>query len=90
MEVSPYKGLNCLTCKDRYPIPLRTDLLDAPKGAQYYTKIDLRSTYHLVHIAVMPQVNFPWKITFDMLYTNRFLIRIHSRTLFISSEHNTI
>jgi len=37
-----------------------------------------------------PQVNFLWKITFDTLYTNRFVIRIHSRTLSIFSGHNTI
>jgi len=36
------------------------------------------------------QVNFPWKITFDTCYTNKFLIRVCSRTLSISSEHNTI
>jgi len=46
-----YWGLNHLTRKDRYPIPLITDLLDAPKRAWHYTKIDLRSAYHLVHIA---------------------------------------
>jgi len=39
-----------LTHKNRYLIPLVTDLLDAPKKAHYYMKIDLRSTYHLVHI----------------------------------------
>jgi len=39
---------------------------------------------------IMLQVNFLWKIIFNILYTNRFLIRIHSRTLSISSEHNTI
>jgi len=39
---------------------------------------------------VTPQANFPWKITFDTLYTNGFSIRICSRTLSISSEHNTI
>jgi len=36
--------------KDKYPIPLITNLLDAPKKARYYTKIDLRSAYHLVCI----------------------------------------
>ena len=45
-----YWGLNRITCKDRYPIPLILDLLDAPKRARIYTKIDLRSTYHLVRI----------------------------------------
>jgi len=33
--------------------------------------------------SVTPQKNFLQKITFDMLYNNIFLIRIHSRTLFI-------
>jgi len=32
---------------------------------------------------VMLQANFPWKITFDILYNNRFLIEIHSRTISI-------
>ena len=40
--------------------------------------------------SVMLQANFPWKITFDILYTNGFSIRICSRTLSISSECNTI
>jgi len=39
---------------------------------------------------VTPQMNFLRKITFDMLYTNEFLIKVHSRTLSIPSEHNTI
>ena len=42
------------------------------------------------NIAVTPQMNFPWKITFDMLYTNEFLIRVRSRALSIPSERNTI
>jgi len=36
------------------------------------------------------QVNFPQKITFDTLYTNEFVIRVHSRALSIPSERNTI
>jgi len=40
-----------------------------------------------VQSIVIPQVNFLWKITFDILYNNEFLIRVHSRTLSISSEH---
>jgi len=59
-----YRGLNCLTRKDRYPIPLITDLLDAPNRARYYTKIDLRSAYHLVCIAKGDE----WKTTFRTRY----------------------
>ena len=36
------------------------------------------------------QVNFSWKITFDTLYTNEFVIRVYSRALSIPSERNTI
>jgi len=39
-----------MTCKDRYPIPLLNDLLDAPRKAWIYSKIDLKSAYHLVRI----------------------------------------
>jgi len=45
-----YHGLNKLTQKDKYPIPLLSDFLDAPNKAQIYSKIDLKSTYHLVCI----------------------------------------
>ena len=46
-----YRGLNRLTRKDRYPLPLITDLLDAPAKARVYTKLDLRHAYHLLRIA---------------------------------------
>ena len=36
-----YRGLNKITRKDRYPLPLVSDLLDAPRKARIYTKIDL-------------------------------------------------
>ena len=36
-----FRGLNKITKKDRYPLPLTVDLLDAPSKARIYTKIDL-------------------------------------------------
>ena len=53
-----------MTHKDRYPILLITDLLDAPKKAHYYTKINLRSAYYLVHIAKGDK----WKTAFRTRY----------------------
>ena len=55
-----YRGLNKLTQKDRYPISLLLDLLDAPSKAQIYSKIDLKSAYHLVCITSGDE----WKTTF--------------------------
>ena len=59
-----YWGLNKMTRKDRYPIPLLSDLLDAPNKARIYSKIDLRSAYHLVRIAEGDE----WKTTFRTHY----------------------
>jgi len=59
-----YWRLNHITCKNRYPIPLVSDLLNAPKKAQVYSKIDLRSAYHLVHIAQGDK----WKTLFRTRY----------------------
>ena len=46
-----YRGLNRITKKDRYPLPLIPDLLDRLRAARIFTKIDLRGTYNLVRIA---------------------------------------
>jgi len=36
-----FRGLNKITKKDQYPLPLISDLLDSPRKARIYTKIDL-------------------------------------------------
>ena len=60
-----YKELNKITCKNCYPIPLISDLLDFPKKTRVYSKIDLHNTYHLVHIAKGDE----WKTTFCTCYS---------------------
>ena len=45
-----YRDLNKISWKDKYSLPLLTNLLDVPQKAQIYTKIDLRHAYYLVHI----------------------------------------
>jgi len=59
-----YRGLNNLSKKDRYPLPLISDLLDSPSRAKVYTKIDLRHAYHLVPIAEGDE----WKTAFRTRY----------------------
>ena len=59
-----FRGLNRISKKDRYPLPLISDLLDSPRKAQVYSKIDLLYAYHLVHIADGDE----WKTAFRTRY----------------------
>ncbi|CAH1422254.1 unnamed protein product [Lactuca virosa] len=45
-----YRELNKLTIKNRYPLPRIDDLFDQLQGANYYSKIDLRSGYHQLKV----------------------------------------
>jgi hypothetical protein len=52
--------LNKSTIKNRYPLPQIEDLLDHLQGASFFTKMDLTSGYHQVHM----QPTDIWKTTF--------------------------
>lgn len=43
-----YRGLNNLTVKNKYPMPIVDELLDELAGSQWFTKIDLRAGYHQI------------------------------------------
>lgn len=47
-----YRALNKATVKNKYPVPLVSDLFDRLCNATYFTKLDLRSGYWQVRIAV--------------------------------------
>ena len=45
-----YRGLNCLTIKNQYPLPLIGELMDHLLKAKCYTKLDLWNAYHRICI----------------------------------------
>lgn len=56
-----YRGLNQITVKDSYPLPLILELFDVLKGAVVFTKLDLRGAYNLVRIREGDE----WKTAFN-------------------------
>lgn len=45
-----YRGLNNITIKNRYPLPLVGEIMDRLSGATIYTQLDLRNAYHRLRI----------------------------------------
>jgi hypothetical protein len=64
--VQDYRKLNAKTVKNRYPLPLISELIGKLRGARYFTKLDVRWGYHNVRIKEGDE----WKAAFR---TNRGL-----------------
>ena len=45
-----YRGLNKITVKNRYSLPLISKILDRLSGAEYFSKLDIKEVYYQVRI----------------------------------------
>ena len=61
-----YWGLNKVSVKDKYPIPLITKILDRLSKAKTFTKLDLRGAYNLIRIKEGDE----WKTAFWTRYSS--------------------
>ena len=59
-----YHGLNKVTVKNRYPLPLMSELRDRIDGAKIFTKLDLKDGYNLIRIKEGDE----WKTAFRTRY----------------------
>ena len=59
-----YRGLNRLTIKNRYPLPLIGELMDRLSKAKHYTKLDLWNAYYRICIWEGDE----WKTAFRTRY----------------------
>ncbi|CAJ0944059.1 unnamed protein product [Ranitomeya imitator] len=55
------RGLNAITIKNKYPLPLISELFDRLRGAKIFTKLDLQGAYNLIRIREGDE----WKTAFN-------------------------
>ncbi len=61
-----YQGLNNLTIKNRYPLPLSREVLDCLSQSKQFTQLDLISAYYWMRI----QEDDEWKTAFQIRYSH--------------------
>ena len=59
-----YRGLNKVTVKNRYPLPLISEILDRLAGSKFFSKIDVQDAYHRIRIKEGDE----WKTAFRTRY----------------------
>jgi len=59
-----YRGLNKVTIKNRYPLPLINETLDRLVRTKIFTKLNLKNTYYYIYI----RDDYKWKIVFRTHY----------------------
>ena len=48
--VQDYRALNTITVKNKYPLPLISELINKLQGARYFTKLDVRWGFNNVRM----------------------------------------
>lgn len=59
-----YRGLNAITVKDRYPLPLIHETLRQIAEAKWITKLDVRAAFHRIRVKAGDE----WKTSFNTRY----------------------
>ena len=66
--VQDYRALNAITVKNKYPLPLISELIEKLRGARYFTKLDVQWVFNNVRMKEGDE----WKATF---HTNHRLFK---------------
>jgi len=59
--VQDYHALNCMTVKNKYPLPLISELVSQLHKARYFTKLDVHWGFN--NVCIKPRDE--WKVVFQ-------------------------
>ena len=66
-----YRGLNSVTVKNRYPLPLIGEIMDRINGTSVFSKMDLKDVYYCIRV----KEGDKWKTAFYICYSHfEFLV----------------
>ena len=60
-----YRKLNSITVKNIFPMPVIEEILEELAGSKFFTKLDMRSGYHQVRMAVQDENKTAFKTHHD-------------------------
>ena len=60
-----YRALNRMTIKNRYSIPLITEIMDRIRNAKEFTRVDIRDIFHRICIAEGDEYKTAFRIRYD-------------------------
>lgn len=81
--VQDYRALNAVTVKNKYPLPLISELINKLQGARYFTKLDVPWAFNNVRMKDGDE----WKAAFR---TNRGLCQGTLVQTFITNPYNEL
>jgi len=82
-----YRQLNSIIVKNKYPLPIVDELLDELKGAQWFTKLDMRSGYHQVRMGPQDEHKIAFKTHSWPLGIQSHAIWLNKCTSNIPADH---
>jgi hypothetical protein len=56
-----YRKLNTMTIKNKFPLPIVNELLDELAGTKFFSKLDLRASYHQIRMRSEDEGKTPFK-----------------------------
>jgi hypothetical protein len=69
-----YRGLNAMTVKGKFPLPVIDELMDELAGASWFSKLDFRAGYHQIYLANKKNTKQPFRHILGTMSSESWLL----------------